>query len=177
MPLVRRTVGTPAAAAYHPPVKPLLVTVTALLLLRVLPGSAAAATQPGCDPAQTRAVIARFVTAFNAGNRKALNETWVDKLSFKWYGVTSPPGLRPFQAAVQRSTLLAYFAGRHAAHERLQLTRVKVNSVTAGAYGNFEFELLRSADDIASGPTLYRGKGAATCSTGRLLVWSMGAVA
>jgi hypothetical protein len=148
-----------------------------MVLLTTLPGSSAAATQPGCSPAQTRAVIARFMTAFNAGNRKALNETWVDKLSFKWYGVTSAPGLRPFQAAVQRSTLLAYFAERHGAHERLQLTKVKVNGVSAGAYSNFEFELLRSADDLAGGPKLYRGKGAATCSTGRLLVWSMAAVA
>ena len=147
------------------------------MLLTALPGSSAAGTQPGCSPAQMRAVIARFVTAFNAGNRKALNDTWVDKLSFKWYGVTSAPGLRPFPDAVQRSTLLAYFAERHAAHERLQLTKVKVNGVTAGAYGNFEFELLRSADDLIGGPKLYRGKGAVTCSTGRLMVWSMGAVA
>ena len=107
-------------------------------------------------------MIARFVTAFNAGNRKALNEAWVNKLSFKWYGVTSPPGMRTLAAAVQRSTLLPYFAERHAAHERLQLTKVKVNGVTAGAYGNFEFELLRSADDLPGGPRLYRGKGAAT---------------
>ena len=73
----------------------------------------------------------------------------MNRLSFKWYGVTSPPGMRPIQAAVQRSTLLSYFAERHAAHERLQLTKVKVNGVTAGAYSNFEFELLRSADDLA----------------------------
>ena len=53
---------------------------------------------------------------------------------------------------------------------------MKINGVTAGAYGNFEFELLRSADDLPGGPTLYRGKGAALCSTGRLMVWSMGAV-
>ena len=149
----------------------------ALVLVTVPPSSSADSLKSGCSPAQTRAVIARFVTAFNAGNRKALNETWVDKLSFKWYGVTSAPGLRPFQAAVQRSTLLAYFAERHGAHERLQLTKVKVNGVSAGAYSNFEFELLRSADDLAGGPKLYRGKGAATCSTGRLLVWSMAAVA
>jgi hypothetical protein len=121
-------------------------------------------------------VITRFVTAFNAGNRKALNETWVNKLSFKWYGVTSPPGLRAFPASVERSTLLSYFAERHAAHERLRLTNVKINGVTAGAYGNFEFELLRSADDLPGGPELYRGKGAALCSSGRLMVWSMGAV-
>jgi len=148
----------------------------ALVLLTVPPSSSADSSTPGCSPAQTRAVIARFVTAFNAGNRKAINESWVNTLSFKWYGVTSPPGLRPWPAAAQRSTLLSYFAERHAAHERLRLTKVKVNSVTAGAYSNFEFELMRSADDLPGGPQLYRGKGASTCSTGRLMVWSMAAV-
>ena len=101
----------------------------------------------------------------------------MNKLSFKWYGVTSPPGVRAFPAAVERPTLLSYFAERHAAHERLQLTNVRINGVTAGAYGNFEFELLRSADDLPGGPRPYRGKGAALCSTGRLMVWSMAAVA
>jgi hypothetical protein len=136
-----------------------------------------AAPTPGCSPAQTRASITRFVTAFNAGNRKALQAAWAGKLSFKWYGVTTEPGLRSMEAAAQRSTLMSYFGQRHAAHERLQLTKVKVNGVSAGAYGNFEFELLRSADDLAGGPQLYRGKGASLCSTGRLIVWSMGAVA
>jgi hypothetical protein len=152
------------------------VLTIALVLLTVPTSSFATPAKPGCSPAQTRAAIARFVTAFNAGNRKALNEAWVNRLSFKWYGVTSPPGLRTMEAAVQRSTLLPYFAERHAAHEQLQLTKVKINGVTAGAYGNFEFELLRSADDVPGGPRTYRGKGAALCSSGRLMVWSMGAV-
>jgi hypothetical protein len=154
-----------------------LVAAVVVALASMPPsGASAARATLGCSPAQTRAVITRFVTAFNAGNRKALNEIWVNKLSFKWYGVTSPPGLRPFAAATERSTLLSYFAQRHAAHERLQLTKVKVNGVTARAYRNFEFDLLRSADDLPYGPALYRGKGAALCSTGRLMVWSMGAV-
>jgi len=153
-----------------------VLTICAVALLATAPGGSAAPATPGCSPGQTRAAITRFVTAFNAGNRKALNEAWVNRLSFKWYGVTSPPGLRPYRAAGQRSTLLSYFAERHAAHERLQLTKVKVNGVSAAAYSNFEFELLRSADDIPDGPKLYRGKGAATCSTGRLMVWSMGEV-
>ena len=156
--------------------KRLLVIVIAAALPALPSAGSATPAEPGCSPVQTRALIARFVTAFNAGNRKVLNEAWVNKFSFKWYGVTSPPGLRSSQAAVQRSTLLSYFAERHAVHERLQLTRVKINGITASAYSNFEFELLRSADDIPDGPKLYRGKGAATCSTGRLMVWSMGAV-
>jgi hypothetical protein len=85
--------------------------------------------------------------------------------------------LRIQEAALQRATLLPYFAARHVAHERLVLTRVKVNGVTADAYSNFEFDLLRSADDLLDGPRLYRGKGAARCSTQRLMVWSMGAAA
>ena len=161
-------------APYHPLVKRVLAI--ALVLLTVPASSLAAAAKPGCSPPETRAAITRFVTAFNGGNRKALNEAWVNRLSFKWYGVTSPPGVRTMEAAARRSTLLPYFAERHAAHERLHLTKVKVNGVTAGAYGNFEFELLRTADDLPGGPRLYRGKGAVTCSTGRLMVWSMGAV-
>ena len=152
------------------------VLAIALVLLTVPASSLGTPAKPDCSPDQTRVVIARFVTAFNAGNRKALNGAWVNRLSFKWYGVTSPPGMRTMEAAVQRSTLLPYFAERHAAHERLQLTKVKINGVTAGAYANFEFEVLRSADDLPGGPRLYRGKGAATCSTGRLMVWSMDAV-
>jgi len=153
-----------------------LTIVCAVALLALAPAGSATPVTQGCTTPQTRAVITRFVTAFNAGNRKALNEAWVNRHSFKWYGVTNPPGLRPPPAATQRSTLLSYFAERHAAHERLQLTKVKVNGVTAGAYANFEFELLRSADDLPDGPKLYGGKGAALCSTGRLMVWSMGAV-
>ena len=156
---------------------PIAVTTPAVVVALVAcPVGSTATTTPGCSPAQTRAVITRFVTAFNAGNRKAVNETWVNKVSFKWYGVTSPPGMRTPDAALQRATLLPYFAERHAAHERLVLTKVKVNGVTAGAYGNFEFELLRNADDLPDGPQPYRGKGAVTCSTGRLMVWSMGAI-
>ena len=81
---------------------------------------------------------------------------------------------RPPEAAARRDTLLPYFAARHAAHERLTLTNVKINGVSVGGYRNFEFRLTRNADDLPKGPLAYRGKGASTCSTGRLIAWVMG---
>jgi hypothetical protein len=70
---------------------------------------------------------------------------------------------------------VAYFADRHAAHERLRLTNLKINGISGGGYRNFEFTLVRSGDDLPGGPIAYRGKGASTCSTGRLFVSAMNA--
>jgi hypothetical protein len=84
-------------------------------------------------------------------------------------------GARTPEEAAQRKTLLPYFALRHAAHERLTLTALKLNGVSGGGYRNFEFHLMRSADDLPDGPIAYEGKGASTCSTTRLIAWVMGA--
>jgi hypothetical protein len=127
-----------------------------------------------CSPVETRALIKRFVTAFNAGNRPALNTIWASKVWFKWFSVTAEPGSRTPGDAARRDLLLPYFASRHAAHERLTVTAIKLNGITAGAYRNFEFQLSRRADDLPDGPAAYVGKGASTCSTGRLFVWVMG---
>jgi hypothetical protein len=67
-----------------------------------------------------------------------------------------------------------YFAARHAAGERLALTNLKLNGVTGGGYRNFEFHLLRSANDQPGGQVAYAGKGASSCITGRLITWAMG---
>jgi len=148
--------------------------VAAALTLAAAPSLSAAQAEAGCSPAQTRTLIGRFVTAFNAGDRRAINDVWASKLWFKWYSVTTDPGARTPEAAARRDTLLPYFAARHAAHERLTLTNVKINGVSVGGYRNFEFRLTRNADDLPKGPLAYRGKGASTCSTGRLIAWVMG---
>jgi hypothetical protein len=150
------------------------VAVAAALALAAASSLSAAPSKSGCSPAQTRALINRFVTAFNLGDRRALNGTWASKIWFKWYSVTTDPGARTPEAAARRDTLLSYFAVRHAAHERLTLTDVKINGVSGGGYRNFEFHLMRSADDLPAGPVAYKGKGASTCSTGRLIAWVMG---
>jgi hypothetical protein len=127
----------------------------------------------GCTPAQTRALVVRFVNAFNRGDERTLNVVWDSKEWFKWYSVTSEPGLRVDDASKRRQTLLPYFASRHAAHERLVLTSLQIKAYSLG-YRDFLFELRRSADDLPGGPVAYSGKGSASCVTGRLDVWVMG---
>jgi hypothetical protein len=149
----------------------LLLVAVALLTA----GAAAHAATPGklCAPAQTTALINRFVMALNAGDRHALNNTiWGGKLYFKWYTVLSEPGLRSHPEAGRRDSLMDYFAARHAAGEQLTLTNVKINSRDIGNR-NFEFHLLRSANDLPGGQVPYNGKGASSCMTGRLTLWLM----
>jgi hypothetical protein len=148
-----------------------LVTVVAALLAA---GTASPAT-PGklCTPVQTTALINRFAAAFNAGDRHALNNTiWGGKLYFKWYTVLAEPGFRTQPEASRRDTLMDYFAARHAAGEQLTLTSVKINWRDIGNR-NFEFHLVRSANDLPGGSVAYDGKGASTCMTGRLTMWLM----
>ena len=62
---------------------------------------------------------------------------------------------------------------------------MRINGVSGGGYRNFEFKLMRMADDLPfglgnpdglpGGPIAYVGKGASTCSTGRLFIWVMNA--
>src|SRR4051812_15656702 len=97
-----------------------------------------------CSPARTTALINFFVTAFNAGDRYALNNAiWGGKLYFKWFTVLSEPGFRSQPEASRRDTLMAYFAARHAAGEHLALVNVKINGRNIGTRG-FEFRILRS---------------------------------
>ncbi len=110
--------------------------------------------------------------AFNAGDQPALQRLWARAgHGFAWYS-TDAPGRRISPAAEDRSTLGRYFAERHGHQEALRLTSFQFNGNTAG-YGNFQYELIRQANDLAA--TAYVGKGAAVCDTTprTLGVWSM----
>jgi hypothetical protein len=150
----------------------LAVALTALLAA----GTATPSTpKVGCRPAQTVALVKRFLTAFNQGNRPVLNnQLWAGRTYFNWYTVTANPGSRVDPEARRRDTLMNYFAARHASAERLVLTSIKINGVTGGGYRNFEFHVTRSADDLPASPVAYNGKGASSCFTGRLTTWVMG---
>jgi hypothetical protein len=151
-----------------------------LVLLMAVPLSTARAASPAtpgklCSPAQTTALISRFVTAFNTGNRYALNNTiWGGKLYFKWFTVLSEPGFRSQPEASRRDTLMAYFAARHAAGEHLALVNVKINGRNIGTRG-VEFHILRSASELPGGQVPYTGKAEASCMNGRLIMWLMNA--
>jgi hypothetical protein len=152
------------------------IAVVAAVTAALLAAGAATPATPkvGCRPVQTVALVKQFVSAFNQGSRTVLNNrVWGGKAYFNWYAVSADPGMRVDPEARRRDTLMNYFAARHAASERLVLTSIKINGVNGGGYRNFEFHLTRSAADLSASPTAYNGKGASSCSTGRLTTWAM----
>lgn len=150
------------------------LVVAALIGLATVGAATSATPTTSCPAGQTASMVNRFIAAFNRGDRALLNnQIWGGKLYFNWYSVTAEPGTRVDPDARRRDTLMNYFATRHAAGEHLVLTNLKLNGVTAHAYRNFEFRLLRSANDQPGGPLRYQGKGATSCATGRLITWVM----
>ena len=129
-----------------------------------------------CAPGEVRALVERFLAVFNAGDLARLDRTFAREPDFRWYS-TDSPGRRFLPVAADRAGLIRYFARRHARDERLELQSLRVNSNTLAApkpYGNFEYRLVRRADDLA--PTSYQGKGALHCYRSRpdaIIVWSM----
>ena len=135
-----------------------------------------AAEEPAlCTAEEVGALVDGFLAAFNAGDLNAVDSIFAREPEFEWYS-TGAPGERLDPIARDRPSLGPYFAVRHAAGERLALRSVTFNGNTTGSrtYGNFVYELERSASDLTS--TLFRGKGAALCYRTRpdtIIVWSM----
>jgi hypothetical protein len=140
--------------------------------------SAAARPKPKlCSTTEVERAVARFVAAFNRGDRRRLASVWATEPDFQWYA-TQAPGERLGSLAEQRRSLVRYFLRRHVKGERLDLTALRVNANSEGRrpYGNFAYRLIRHANDLA--PIEYEGKGALFCYSARvgrdkLIVWSM----
>ena len=130
-----------------------------------------------CGGDEVKLLVERFAGAFNSGDSSALDGLFAEEPDFEWYS-TSAPGERLLPVAADRQSLVPYFETRHELSERLALKsfRFNGNGRTSRPYGNFEYVLTRSADDLA--PTEYGGKGASLCYHDRpdsLIVWSMSA--
>jgi hypothetical protein len=133
--------------------------VTASLTVRVDPVTS---TQPptdqpiACTGGEVEELTKRFVSALNAGDFEELDGVFAQDPDFEWY-VTAAPGER-LQAG-DRASLVPYFRQRHELGERLTLLSLPFNGSTLGSrsYGNFEYTLTRSANDLP--PTAYAGKG------------------
>lgn len=148
----------------------------AALALVLVPAAALGGSPPAdaedCVPGESRQVVSRFVTAFNARNLPALDRAFAPKASFNWFS-TGAPGARLRAAAHDRSTLIAYFRSRHRQGEKLRLVHFQGNGNSNG-YAHFEFLLERRARDLA--PRVSVGKGAAICAASgdTISVWSVG---
>ena len=145
------------------------------LLAALLLGSPpAVATGAPCDERGSRDLVVTFINAFNRGDIRRLDTIFARGMWWRWYSVSSTPGRRIQKAAYNRKTLTTYFRARHKLHERLQLRSLQFNGHSLG-FGNFQYELLRRADDMKGpAPRVYVGTGAISCFAGKLAVWSMG---
>ena len=123
-----------------------------------------------CTADLVHEIVPQFIDAFNRGDLTALDRLFSDTV-FSWYS-TDAPGPRLGAAAKDRSTLITYFATRHRAHERLDLTSLNITNA-GGTNGDFTFVLTRRADDLAA--TRYSGKGGIQCRVmpPSIFVWSM----
>lgn len=155
-----------------------MVVLTSLALV-VTPssafGSGSELSRPSlCGARHTKTTVVSFLRDFNRGAPNRLNREIAREPDFIWYSVSGEPGQRLNEQATDRSSLIPYFKARHAHHEHLSLTSFTFNG-RHGGYGNFQYRLMRQADDLADGtPVLYVGKGALSCRIGRIAVWSMG---
>lgn len=148
-----------------------LASLVAAALLGTTPSAPAGET---CDGRGTRALVVNFINAFNRGDTKQLDLLFARGMWWKWFSVGTAPGKRIQGAAYNRQTLLKYFKARHRRHERLELRMFRSAERGSTGYANFTYELVRKADDMRA-PVLYVGKGAMSCWTGNIAVWSMGA--
>lgn len=120
---------------------------------------------------EARPVVDRFVRAFNRGDLGELDSLFAQETDgWSWYAVGDRAGRRSLAAAKNRLNLIAYFDERHREHETLRIVEFNENSG-----GNFDFALVRRADDLSDGRPVRRlGKGRVICEAGTLGVWSLG---
>ena len=125
-----------------------------------------------CTAGSVHDLVARFVSAFNAGSRRALEQVLAQAgYGWLWYS-TDRPDARTNGVADNRAGLGAYFLRRHNHQETLHLLSFRYNGIN-GQFGEFEYSLVRRADDLAASP--YVGKGSVVCSSSPITlgVWSM----
>ncbi len=92
----------------------------------------------GCTTGEVHSLVTGFIKAFNTGDEQALQRGFAEAgQGFFWY-TTDSPGQRFNRAAEDRSSLMAYFVQRHAAHESLHLSSFRFNGNSA-SMGDFEY--------------------------------------
>jgi hypothetical protein len=150
----------------------LLLAAVIFATAHVQASASGARPQAGCAARAPRALVTDFLAAFNRGDLRRVDRLVAPGRTFRHYTVSGGPGQRVGTGARARSTLIDYLAERRGHSEQLLLTWFAV-ARRGPATATFQFDVVRSADDLAL-PTLYRGSGAVICAGGRRLVtWAM----
>jgi hypothetical protein len=141
----------------------------------------------GCDETAIRGVVQDFIAAFNAGDQAGLARVFPAKGSdgdhpwgsdpdqLRWFTLTrADPGTGVDALNLYtRETLLAYFAERHAQHERMQVVELVINAAASGPMtAAINFRITRTADDLPE--STFGGKGGVGCAHGFIYLWSAG---
>lgn len=133
------------------------------------PASGGGVGTDGCNPSTIAATVRDFLTAYRSGSVD-VDALFAELPVFRWYSVGRSP--RVAYANVAREDLAEYFAERHDIRERFILKRIDVGTITE-LYGNFGMRLARRARAL-QGAERWTGKGAVSCTDGRIAVWSVG---
>jgi hypothetical protein len=116
--------------------------------------------------------VNRFADDFSHQRLRRTDRAFSSRREFRWYSTTAP-GARLDPEARRRNTLRAYFRQRMAQQERLRIKRLGSFYEEKRHIRHLNGRLVRRAGDLA--PTVFRFKGAFSCRTGKLIVWSMAA--
>ncbi|HEV8687053.1 MAG TPA: hypothetical protein VGQ84_07235 [Gaiellaceae bacterium] len=117
-----------------------------------------------CDVQAVRSTLAAFVRAYNHGQLRRLDRLF-SREHFGWY--SSPaPGVRLRSEAMNRATLMRYFAQRYRSGDRLEVALHSYNGYPPGDdLGHFALKGRRRADGFLNGDWFeIDGKGKIDCS-------------
>jgi hypothetical protein len=137
----------------------------------------------GCSPREVGTLLLRFLDAFNAGNREALERVFalgaprgsqvpLYSVTERRSGVTTPWRYRVFY---DRGALFSYFAERHARNERMALVEVQAAPSSRGHAVGLVVKVRREADDLPTWLSRFAVvKGGIDCEQGAIDLWNMG---
>ena len=134
-----------------------------------------------CRPRALVIKVQRFLTLQKGGKREAVGfmdfETPPDGGGF--YADVARRGAPDGSTTATTAEQLAkYFAARHEKKDRLRLVELSVAYEKRRGLGNFEYKILRRADDVntSRGAWNTEGKGAVECDGGKIAAWSMSTI-
>lgn len=192
--------GTTTSTGDYPPATTVASTVASPAV--ITPRGTAGPPPAACDPEEVAQIVLDFLAAFNEGDQARLSGFFPQQGSdeagvardpanpnqFQWYTVTeaiasataTPHTVGRHFEVRNRADLLAYFARRHAQHERMQLRILGVGQLAGSGPDvvNVIYVLRREADDLPLGlggaDHIADGKAAVNCRRRQITVWSMG---
>ncbi len=130
-------------------------------------------TRGNCSPEGVAGILSSFAAAYSQGSATKAALVF-DSPDFLWYTVNT--GRDGFERFTDAKSLPSFFTRRHRQRELLRLEEVSVTAPRTTKERGLLFRFYRRARDLKRygvSNRLATGKAQMTCSTGKLIVWSM----